>query len=134
MSKYSQTILSMITVLFVGMFLLRSVHVYGAEGTLTGGVKDATKAAYGKEVTRDTQISTIVGSLINGALGLLGTVFLLFLFIAGYHWMTAAGNEEEITEAKARIWQAIMGLIIVMAALLITQFVLAWVRNATIAP
>lgn len=133
MMRYSQKILSIIAILFVGTLLLNAVGTEAA-GALTGGVKDATKAAYGKEVTSETQISTIVGSLINGALGLLGTVFLVFLFIAGYHWMTAAGNEEAITEAKARIWQAIMGLIIVMAALLITQFVLAWVRNATITP
>lgn len=75
-----------------------------------------------------------VGAIIKAALGLLGTVFLGFLVYAGYLWMTAGGNEEEVTKAKKLITQAIIGLAIVLAAYAITAFVVRGLVNATVTP
>ena len=117
-------------ILLLGAVFFTHAFAYAREGALTAEVKDATKAPYG-DVASDTKISTIVGNLINGALALLGTVFLVLLLLGGYRWMTASGNEEDITKAKSLIWQAVMGLLIIMAAMLITQFVLKSLTIAT---
>ena len=41
---------------------------------------------------------------------------------AGFKWMTAGGNEEQVTEAKSLIRNAVIGLIIVLSAYSITIF------------
>ena len=50
----------------------------------------------------------------------------------GYLWMTARGNEEEVTKAKNLIKAAIIGLIIVLAAYAISIFVIKLVGEKTL--
>ncbi|MCF7820686.1 MAG: pilin [Candidatus Pacebacteria bacterium] len=65
----------------------------------------------------------IVATVIQIALGVLGIIFLILLILAGYTWMTAGGNEEQVGKAKKNIKNAIIGLVIVLAAYGITWFV-----------
>lgn len=68
-------------------------------------------------------VGEIVAAVIKGFLGLLGIIFIVLMIYAGYLWMTAAGNEEDIKKAKDLIKAAIIGLIIIVAAYSITHFV-----------
>lgn len=43
---------------------------------------------------------------------------------AGIMWMTAQGNEEQVTKAKTMIRNAIIGFIIISAAYAITYYVI----------
>jgi len=65
----------------------------------------------------------IVATVIQIALGLLGIIFLILIIISGYKWMTAGGNEEQVTKAKANLKNAIIGMVIVLASYGITWFV-----------
>jgi len=65
--------------------------------------------------------------VIEGFLGLLGVIFIILIIIAGYNWMTAAGDEQKVTKAKDTIQRAIIGLIIILAAYSITYFVFRYV-------
>lgn len=116
-------------VVLFSVLLLATAPAYA--GVLSDTAKQTEKAAYGKETTSETQISTTVGKIINAALSLLGTIFVGLLIYAGFKWMTAGGNEEEITKAKSIITQATIGLVVVIAAFLITQFVIATLAKAT---
>ena len=53
---------------------------------------------------------------MNYLLGLVGSIALLFLIIAGVMYMTAGGSEEKITTAKRILTGAIIGLGIVLLA------------------
>ncbi len=64
-----------------------------------------------------------VSAVITGVLSLAGTIFLLLTVYAGILWMTAQGNEEQVTKAKGIVTQAIIGLAITMGAYAITAFV-----------
>jgi hypothetical protein len=68
-------------------------------------------------------LGSIAAAVIEAFLGLLGIIFLVLIITAGFKWMTAAGNEEKIQEAKETIFRAIIGLIIVVSAYAITYFV-----------
>jgi hypothetical protein len=46
--------------------------------------------------------------------------------IAGYQWMTAGGNEEQVAKAKKNISNAVIGLIIILAAYAITWFIFTY--------
>ncbi|MFA6548147.1 MAG: hypothetical protein WCT11_04395 [Candidatus Magasanikbacteria bacterium] len=64
-----------------------------------------------------------VSTIITGVLSLAGTIFLVLTIYAGILWMTASGNEEQVTKAKGIVTQAVIGLAITLAAYAITAFV-----------
>lgn len=87
---------------------------------------------YGKETglgERDPR--DIVASIINIALGFLGILAVVIILIGGFKWMTAAGNEDQVGEAKKIIIAGIIGLVIILAAWGIAQFVLTQLMEAT---
>lgn len=65
----------------------------------------------------------ILASLINFILGLLGVILLVYIMLAGFYWMTAGGNEDNVEKAKTMMMNAVIGLIIVMASFAIATFV-----------
>ena len=70
-----------------------------------------------------TNIGQIAAQGIQVVLGFLGVIFLGLTLMAGFKWMTAGGNEEDIKKAQKTLKAAIIGLIIVLAAYTITYFV-----------
>lgn len=74
--------------------------------------------------TNENSLMTIVGLVVNAALGLLGVIFIILMVLAGYNWMTASGSEEKVKEAKDTIKRAIIGLIIVIGSWAIWSFIL----------
>ncbi|MDD3285716.1 MAG: pilin [Patescibacteria group bacterium] len=72
----------------------------------------------------ENSLPTILGLVINGALSLLGVIFIILMVLAGYNWMTASGNEQRIEEAKDTIKRAIIGLVIVLGSWAIWNFIL----------
>ena len=68
-------------------------------------------------------IQTTTGSLIKGALTIVGTVFLALMIYGGFMWMTARGEEDQIKKGKETIIAATIGLGIILAAYAITNVV-----------
>lgn len=75
------------------------------------------------ELAGDFTLSQIIGTVISVALALIGAIFLALMLYAGYHWMTARGEEEKVEQAKDTINRAVVGLIIVVGAYAIWQFI-----------
>jgi len=78
----------------------------------------ASTARYGK-----TSPGYLLAVIIQTALSFLSAIFLILIIIAGFRWMTAGGNEEQVKKATGTIRMAIIGLVIVLAAYAITYFV-----------
>lgn len=93
--------------------------------------KIATGSGYDK--ANELSLSQQIGKYIKGALALSGTIFLVLTIYAGVLWMTAAGNEDQVTKAKEIITRASFGILITLAAFSITAFVLA-VTGASTTP
>jgi ABC-type uncharacterized transport system permease subunit len=70
-------------------------------------------------------------NLINAALSLLAAVCVGLLIYAGFLWVWARGNQDEVTKSKDIIRGTVIGLVIVLAALGITQFVFQTVGDIT---
>jgi len=73
----------------------------------------------------------LIAQFIQVALGLLGVIFIVLIIYAGFNWMTSAGNEDRISKSKKTIVAAVIGLVIVLSAYLITAFVLSQLFRAT---
>jgi len=80
-------------------------------------------------------LQPLVARIIKSFLAILGTVAIVLIIYAGYLWMTAAGNEEQISKAKKLIANAVIGLIIILAAYSIATFIInSIVKSSTGAP
>lgn len=66
----------------------------------------------------------LAGKIINTILAFLGVIFLALTIYAGFLWMTAGGEEKKITTAKGILKSSITGLIIILAAYLLVNFVI----------
>ena len=71
----------------------------------------------------DLKLMTIVGTIIQAALGLLGAIFIIIMVIAGYNWMMASGNEQKVEKAQSMIKRAIIGLIVTLSSWAIWTFI-----------
>ena len=58
------------------------------------------------------------------ALGFLGSIAVVLVVVAGFKWMTAGGNEDKIAESKKLMTAAAVGLVIILLAFAITNFVI----------
>ncbi|MFH0892143.1 MAG: hypothetical protein V1867_05175 [Candidatus Falkowbacteria bacterium] len=76
-------------------------------------------------------IPEIIGAIIGVFLSLLGIILLCLIIYGGYLWMTSAGNEPKVYKAKQVLTNATIGLIIVLSAYGITQFVFTALHGAT---
>jgi hypothetical protein len=54
------------------------------------------------------------------------------MIYAGILWMTAQGNDQKVEKAKQMITEAIVGLIIVVAAYAIAYFVINYFGNTSV--
>ncbi len=75
-------------------------------------------------------LGVTIGFGISLVLSLLATIFLVLMVIAGFKWMTAGGNQEVISKSGKSIKEAIIGLIIVLAAYSITWFIFSQLEIA----
>lgn len=65
-----------------------------------------------------------IGRIIQAFLSFLGIIFMGYIIYGGSLWITARGEEEKITRAKAIIRGSVIGIIIVFSAWAITAFIL----------
>lgn len=66
----------------------------------------------------------IIGYIIGIFLGFLGVIFVVLMVYGGYLWMTSYGNSQKVDKAKDLIVNAVLGLVVVIAAYAITSFVI----------
>lgn len=117
--------------IFIFSFLLIA-PVLAVEPASINLLKNTGAAAgYPSETTNQYSMAATVGAIINIALGILGTIFLGLTFYAGYLWFTAGGDEEKVTQAKAYLYNGLIGMVIVLASYGLSRFVVTSIISAT---
>ncbi len=76
-----------------------------------------------------TDVSVVVGNIIKTVLSLVGIIFLILTVYAGYLWMTARGEDEQVSKAKEIIKSSIAGLFVVVSSYAITVFITSRFSN-----
>lgn len=90
---------------------------------------DAFAADFGQ--SGGTDLVGIVGNVVKIVLTLLGVIVLVIIVYAGFLWMTAGGNEDQVKKAKQWLINAIIGLALVLSAYAISSFVVTNLSSAT---
>lgn len=85
----------------------------------------ALNVVAGKANITEESPSVIIGTVTQWALGIIGVVFILLMFYAGFRWITSRGEEDSITKARRTMIAAAIGLVIIIGAYAITSFVVS---------
>lgn len=63
-----------------------------------------------------TDVPTLIGRIISGAIGIVGSLALLMFIYGGITWMTSGGNEEKIKKGQKIIVWAVFGLVVIFTS------------------
>ena len=103
--------------------LLLPAAAFAQTGALKGLGSAATSISTGQAGTT-TPLPTLISNLINVILGVMGIVFVVIIVYAGILYMNAGANPDNAKKAKTIIINAIIGIILVMAAYAISNFLI----------
>lgn len=131
-------VFSFLTILTIQCFMFTTspalAQIEQGGSPIMRGVADQlspfAEEAYKKNYASGGSPVVYISSIINTALGLMGIVFMAIIIYAGWLWLAAAGNQEDITKAKKWIKNCVIGIIIIMAAYIISSFVINSVLKA----
>ena len=74
-----------------------------------------------EELFLPEDINEVIGRLVQLAFAVAGIAFFFMLVLGGIRYITAGGDEKAAASARNTLTQAVIGLIIVVAAFLVTQ-------------
>lgn len=119
---------------FAGLCLLQSIFLFSPVQAACDGYDP--NDPYGLDCGEGTNLTDkdardVVANLINVVLQITGIILVLYIIYAGYLWMTAAGDDEQIGKAKSIVSACVMGLMLVLASYSIASFVIEKLRSAT---
>ena len=100
-----------------------------AASGLVNNLQDTGEAGFGTREPRSLPVT--VGNIIRVFMGILGIFAVVLIIYAGYLWMNARGNEQQVEKARSILTQAVIGLIIILASYSIAGFVVRNLVNAT---
>ncbi|MFH1187267.1 MAG: hypothetical protein V1688_00205 [bacterium] len=95
-------------------------------GSRMSPVKNVYGGDYG-----EIKPAKVVSQIISYVLSFLGVIFICLIIYAGFLWMTASGDSEQITKAKGILINAVIGVIIILSAYIITSYILTRLGSAT---
>ncbi|MDD3102073.1 MAG: pilin [Patescibacteria group bacterium] len=72
----------------------------------------------------NTDLPTSIGRIVKIILGLSGLILTILLIVGGVMWMISGGQEKQISQAKALMLSAIVGLVIILLSYAIATFVI----------
>ncbi len=94
-------------------------------------LENLNKAANASFETTKNDPIEIVSTVINTLLAFLGIGATALVIYGGFIWLTARGNEEEVKKGQTIIRNAIIGLIIIMSAYALANFIITNLSTAT---
>jgi len=102
---------------------LSGQDLFGGSGS---GDAFAQQAGLGSQ-----DLSTTIASIIRVGLGFLGVIAVVIVLYGGFLWMTSAGSDEKVKQAKKVMISGIIGLVIVLSAYALASFVINSISTAT---
>jgi len=117
----------MVPAVFAVVMLLWLPELAFAETLPETGLSEfAAQAGFG-----GSDVRLIIARLIRTVLSLTGIVLIIMLVYGGFLWMLSGGVQEKITKARGMIVNAVIGLVIILSAFAVTQFVIVSLVGAT---
>ncbi|MFA6994814.1 MAG: pilin [Patescibacteria group bacterium] len=132
MKKISKHLISLAILTLLVLPFLISKPVLAQNANQNFGLTNVETGLGGALSNSDPR--TVIGQIINAALGFLGVIAVGIILLGGFKWMTAGGNEEKTGEAKKLLGAGVIGLIIILMSWGIANYVLSTLSTATTTP
>lgn len=71
----------------------------------------------------ESGLPTLISNVTTIAMVVAGLILLLNIFVAGYGFMFAAGDPKKIQDAWGKIWQSLIGLLVIVGAFALIRVV-----------
>lgn len=117
---------------FAFIALLHRPRLVLAQVDPLDSLQDVGTQVYG--TSEPTDLKVTIGRLIQVLLGFVGIIFMILIIMGGVQWMTSGGNDQKIGDAKKRIINATIGLVIIVIAYSIAYSITKWLAQAASAP
>ena len=104
-------------IIFVRVFFLFPQLVLAATTTVT------STTGFEQICNRDAGLASCIQKIYLLSLGLGSIVALLMIVLAGYSYMTAGGNAQQVESAKGSFESAFIGLIIIFVAFILLNLI-----------
>lgn len=129
--KNKALLVSAIVFAFLGLFIAGN-FAYAVD--LNTSLKGAGTGIYGDEakIPAKDSLPKIIGKVIGVVLSIVGVILVIIVIYSGFLWMTAGGNDDQVKKAKSWLTNAVIGLIIALAAYSITSFVIDRIGGAVL--
>ncbi len=98
-------------------------------GKQTGLLQDG-KYIEGSDDKANEKFIERFSRIVNIVLGAVGILAATYLIYSGIMWITAGGNEDQITKSKQGIQNAVIGIAIIFLGFIVVNFVIARVIGA----
>jgi len=112
-------IVTLVIILGIGIF---AQTVFAAPKTVNSA-PSYLEQVRGRSGVEKTDIPVFAGQAIKAVLGITAMLFFVLMVYAGIRWMTARGEEESIKKAWGTLTTAGIGLVVIVSAFAITNFV-----------
>lgn len=123
--KWTSPIVLFATVVLLTLVISHSVHAQSFLDDLNRQT-NSFAGTQGVDAGTASDPRLIIARVIRYALGLLGMMFMGYVIFAGYLFLTAAGNDDQVSRAKKMMATSVLGIIITMSAYSLTVFVFRW--------
>ena len=111
-----------IFIFFSIFFLIFNLQCLNAAPPVTSDTVELKNPLTG--TTDATTPNQLIGQIINGALGIVGSLALVMFIYGGFTWMLAAGSSEKVQKGKDILIWATLGLVVIFSAYAIVKFVI----------
>lgn len=128
--KKNTIIIALFGLILPVMLLGLTAHAQSSGQNLWGGNGLEEEIQVGTGLG-NTDPRVMVSRVINIILGFLGIIAVVIILYGGFLWMTAMGDESKIETAKKLILAGVIGLVIILMAFGIAQFVINALYDAT---
>ena len=124
MKKLAIAIIAILTAIF-GLSLPSTANAASDICNQTGVSNEVRRANGCAGAGDQATVSEVIIGIVNGFVGIMTLVAVIFIVVGGVNYMTSAGDAGKIQKAKNTILYAVIGLIICVLAFAIVNFVVA---------
>ena len=87
-------------IILSSFFFNANLERISAETFSSGLITTGGEIGYSSDDTTNLSLADKIGKVLSIATGFLGVAFLCLMIYAGYIWMLARGNEQQVEKAK----------------------------------
>ena len=106
----------------LGAFALVPATSVGALDPLAGACADNPDSEICKN--KDEDASSLIGTIINVLLFLVGTLSVIMIIVSGIFYVTSSGDSSKVARAKNTLLYSVVGLVVAFIAFAVVNWVL----------